>query len=70
MSTPVLSVRDKEGNIIPIPAIKGDKGDSYTLTEADKEEIAGIVATEVETDMAEVLASLNSYAESLIGGDS
>ena len=66
MSIPVFSVRDKDGNIIPIPAIKGDKGDPYVLTEADKEEIV----SEIESDMAEVLASINSYAESLIGGDS
>ena len=63
MSIPVFSVRDKDGNIIPIPAIKGDP---YVLTEADKADIASIV----EDDMAEVLASLNSYAESLLGGDS
>lgn len=63
MGIPVLSIRDNDGNIIPIPAIKGDP---YVLTEADKAKIAAIV----EDDMAEVLASLNSYAESLIGGDS
>lgn len=40
----VLSVRDKNGKFIPISAIKGDKGDSYVLTDADKREIAEIVA--------------------------
>lgn len=39
---------------------------SYIFTEEIKDEIAA----KVEDDMAEVLASLNSYAESLIGGDS
>lgn len=63
MSIPVLKVKDENGNIIPIPAIKGDP---YILTEADKNEIA----SKVESDLAEVLASLNSHAESLIGGDS
>ena len=43
MSIPVLSVKDDKGNIIPIPAIKGDKGDAYVLTEADKKEIANMV---------------------------
>ncbi len=40
--------------------------ESYVLTDEAKNEIA----TKVEDDMAEVLASLNSYATSLIGGDS
>lgn len=40
---PVLTVYDDDGNEIPIPAIKGDKGDSYILTDADKQEIAEIV---------------------------
>ena len=39
---------------------------SYIFTEEIKDEIAA----KVEDDMAEVLASLNSYAASLIGGDS
>lgn len=38
---------------------------SYIFTEEIKNDIAAVV----ESDMAEVLASLNSYAESLIGGD-
>lgn len=37
---PVFSARDKDGNIIEIPALKGD---SYVLTAADKQEIAEIV---------------------------
>jgi DNA-binding NarL/FixJ family response regulator len=40
MNIPILTVRDENGNIIEIPAIKGD---SYVLTEADKQEIAEIV---------------------------
>ena len=38
--------------------------ESYVLTPEAKSEIAGVV----ESDMAEILASLNEYAESLIGG--
>lgn len=40
---PVLTVYDDNGNEIPIPAIRGEKGDSYVLTAADKQEIASIV---------------------------
>lgn len=60
----VLRVKDKDGNVIDIPAIKGEKGedgytpikgvdyfdgekgekgDPYTLTEADKETIVNAV---------------------------
>lgn len=40
MNVPVVSVRDEDGNIIEIPALKGD---AYVLTAADKQEIAQIV---------------------------
>ena len=40
--------------------------ESYVLTDEAKSEIAGIV----ESDMAEVLAALNEYAETVIGGES
>lgn len=40
----ILKIRDANGNIHEVTAIKGEKGDSYILTEADKQEIAGIVA--------------------------
>ena len=39
----ILRVRDENGNWVDIPAIKGKDGDSYVLTEADKEEIANLV---------------------------
>lgn len=39
--------------------------ESYVLTDKAKSEIAGIV----ESDMAEVLAALNEYAEAIIGGN-
>ena len=41
----ILKIRDSNGNIQEILAIKGDKGDSYILTEADKMEIASMVAS-------------------------
>lgn len=39
----LLKIRDKDGNIIEVPALKGDK---YTLTENDKVEIANQVGSE------------------------
>lgn len=41
----ILKIRDANGNVQEILVIKGDKGDSYILTEADKTEIANIVAS-------------------------
>lgn len=48
MSISILRVKDAEGNIIEIPAIKGDKGDAYILTEADKEEISNMAKPDVD----------------------
>ena len=39
----VLYIRDKNGNKIPIYSIKGEKGDSYVLTEQDKKDIASLL---------------------------
>lgn len=39
----VLRVKDKDGNVIDIPAIKGEPGKDYVLTDADKQEIADLV---------------------------
>ena len=43
----LLRIRDKDGNIIEVPALKGDKGDkgdNYILTDDDKAEIANQVS--------------------------
>ena len=43
----ILKIRDAEGNVQEIPCVKGekgDKGDAYVLTDADKQEIAAMVA--------------------------
>ena len=48
----ILNVRDENGNFIPISALKGEKGekgDSYVLTDADKKEIANIVLANLST---------------------
>lgn len=39
----VLKVKDENGNWVEIPALKGNKGDAYVPTEADKTEIANAV---------------------------
>lgn len=39
----ILRLRDANGNYIPIPAIKGEPGKDYVLTEADKQEIADLI---------------------------
>ncbi len=41
MNIPILTVRDEAGNIIEIPALKGD---DYVLTATDKQEIASIAS--------------------------
>lgn len=46
MGASILRVKDDKGNIINIPAIKGDKGDNYVLTPEDKQEIANMVDVE------------------------
>lgn len=54
----IIRIRDEHGNVREVTAIKGDKGDSYILTEADKQEIAGIVA-----NMAGVISDSPSLTE-------
>ena len=53
----ILRVKDENGNIIPIPAIKGDKGDPGKspvvgvdyFTDADKQEIVEAVLAAMPT---------------------
>lgn len=50
----ILKIRDAEGNVQEILAIKGEDGKDgkdYVLTDADKQEIAEIVAELVKTDI-------------------
>jgi hypothetical protein len=66
----ILKIRDENDNIIEIPALKGDKGDAYILTDTDKQDIASIVAetelNSVDAVLDEILASQASY----LGGGS
>lgn len=43
----VLRIRDDKGNYIPIPAIQGEPGKDYILTDADKQEIRDAVLVEM-----------------------
>lgn len=45
----IFRIRDADGNVQEIFAIKGEKGDSYILTYEDKMEIANIVASLMAT---------------------
>ena len=40
----ILKIRDSDGVVREILALKGEKGDNYVLTEADKQEIAAMVS--------------------------
>ena len=42
----ILQVRDKDGEWVNIPAIKGKDGTDYVLTDADKREIAIMISAE------------------------
>ena len=53
----ILKIRDKNGNVKEILALKGDKGnkgdkgESYVLTDADKQEIAEMAAEIVKDNI-------------------
>ena len=40
----ILKIRDANGNVQEVLVIRGEKGDAYILTEADKQEIASLVS--------------------------
>ena len=57
----ILKIRDASGKVYEILAIKGEDGKNYVLTEADKREIASMVAANVVslTEPAKVSAFEN-----------
>lgn len=59
----ILKIRDSDGNIREILALKGDKGDSYVLTEADKQEIAAMVSAGAValTDLSSVPTKVSAF---------
>ena len=46
----ILKIRDAEGNIQEILAIRGEDGKDYVLTDADKQEIATKVIENLSTE--------------------
>lgn len=52
----ILKIRDSDGNVQEILALQGEKGDkgdagnNYVLTDADKQEIAEMVAENLTTE--------------------
>ena len=52
----ILKIRDAEGNVQEILAIKGEDGKDYVLTDADKREIAEMVSASVVST-----ADMSSY---------
>lgn len=62
----VLYIRNKDGNFIPIPTIRGlngKDGKDYILTDIDKQEIANIIKNEYETELLEILGGDENVAE-------
>jgi hypothetical protein len=43
----IMRIRDAEGNVQEVLVIKGDKGEDYVLTDADKQEIANLVIAQI-----------------------
>jgi hypothetical protein len=50
----ILKIRDANGNVQEILAIKGEKGDAYSLTPDDKTEIVNAVIAELPVYNGEV----------------
>ena len=64
----ILKIRDEQGNIIEIPAFRGDNGKDYVLTDDDKQEIASIVAESELNSVNEVLDQILASQASYLGG--
>jgi hypothetical protein len=65
MSVPILSVRDKDGNIIPVPAIVGPKpikGVDYWTAE-DKAEMENAASNAAQAKIDAFLANCTNVAE-------
>lgn len=45
----ILRIRDANGNIQEVLAIKGEDGKDYVLTDADKQEIADLVVSMIQS---------------------
>lgn len=47
MQIPIIRVRDENGNVVDVPALKGA---DYVLTNADKQEIATMVVDKLSSE--------------------
>lgn len=52
----ILKIRDENGVVHEVIAIRGEDGKDYVLTDADKEEIAGMVSGNIGNTYAELVA--------------
>ena len=65
----ILRIRDADGNIQEIVAIKGEKGDSYILTDEDKKEIADMVdVSDIDVPLKETKYVENLATDALENG--
>lgn len=48
----LLKIRDANGNVQEILAIRGKDGEDYVLTEADKQEIAALILSNGTIDLS------------------
>lgn len=70
----ILKIRDNDGNIIEVPALKGnkgdkgDKGDGYILTDMDKSEIAGLIDAVSQDEFETTIGNINSILATVVGG--
>lgn len=61
----ILKIRDANGNVQEILAIKGEDGKDYVLTDADKQEIANMISA---SSLPPVTASDNGKFMRVVDG--
>ena len=61
----ILKIRDENGNVQEILAIKGEDGKDYVLTDADKKEIANMISGSA---LPSVTAADNGKFMRVVGG--
>lgn len=65
----LLVLKDKDGNVITeVPTIKGDKGDSYILTDEDKNEIAGLIDAVSQDEFDTTIGNINLILATVVNG--
>ena len=70
----ILKIRDENGNVVEVPALKGnkgdkgDKGDDYILTDMDKSEIAGLIDAVSQDEFDTTIGNINSILATVVNG--